>query len=601
MTNRPINSTEQLGGDLGGAPTGDTTAAAGPPTDQPTALPAGGRGGRRRLHVAGSRPRVQVGSDPETIRVLARELDQGLLPDAYVHDGAPVVLEAVSGALEVSAGDEDANLPVRVTTLKPPVLAGQLAEHAEVYRTRATPGAKGTSSGAGGKGEFYDEEVTPSPMVLGAVLARQFWPGLPPLRKVIGAPVLRPDGTLLQEPGYDPATGYYLAGRTMIEPVPAAPTADDVAAAREFLLDTFLTDFPWVSDADQANYLALLATPILRPYTRALSPFALVVAPLPGSGKTILTSCVGLMVGQKVLTWTDNEDELRKTITSVLSEAAGVTVWDNVEEGTVINSAVLARLVTERVWTDRKLGTNTATAFDNDRLWLATGNNLRTGGDMASRAVWVRLDPDCPHPEARTGFSIPNLDTWILHPTNQAVVLRHLLVLILDWTNAGAPPAYDVPAMRQFTKWAQQLGGFLAHHDVPGFLANAEEGRGLDEDAAEWRAFLLRWWALYGNRPVSANELRRDAEPSEYSGDPWEGTFVAALPSGKLPSVRALGRRLTGQVGRWRGDIVLRSVTDPATNSRTYWIEREKTRENAREPRAASQTPQIKPGNPETR
>jgi hypothetical protein len=35
-----------------------------------------------------------------------------------------------------------------------------------------------------------------------------------------------------------------------------------------------------------------------------------------------------------------------------------------------------------------------AFTFPNDRLWLATGNNLRTGGDMASRAVWVRLNPD---------------------------------------------------------------------------------------------------------------------------------------------------------------------------------------------------------------
>jgi len=515
---------------------------------------------------AQARPRVQVGTDPDTIRVLAHELNNGLLPSTYVHDGAPVVLEYVSGAAEISAGDEDVSMPVRITTLRPPLLAALLAEHAEVFRKRVTSGQDK---------KVYDEETTPASAVLGAVLARQSWPGLPVLHKVISTPILRPDGTLLQTPGYDPATGYYLAGRVVTEPIPEHPTTEQVAAARDFLLGSFLADFPWRAPADRANYLALLATPILRPFTRALAPFAVVDATMPGSGKTILTSCVGLLVGQRVLTWTESEEELRKSITTVLADQAGVTVFDNLVEGCVIDSAVLARLVTERVWTDRRLGTNVASQLPNDRLWLATGNNLRTGGDMASRSVWVRLDPDCPHPEARTGFSIPNLDSWILDPDHQATVLRHLLVLILDWTRAGAPHAYDVPAMRQFTRWAQALGGFLTHHGVHGFLANAAEARGLDDDHTEWRTFLLRWVELFADRPVTASELRRSAEPeAAFGGDRWDGAFPA-MTSGRLLSVKALGRRLTGQVGRWRGDIVLRSDIDPATNARTYWTERD--------------------------
>lgn len=523
--------------------------------------------------VPGGRRRIKVGSDPHTIRELAREIDGRCLPETYVHEGSPVVLERVSGTAQAAAGDEDVTLPVRPTVLRPSLLARLLAEEVEVFQTANKRGGGGT----------YDEEVTPTAAVLGAVLARQTWPGLPVLHKVISTPVLRPDGTLLQEPGYDPATGYYLAGRIQTGPIPEHPTPEQVVEAREFLLGTFLRDFPWRTPADKANYLALLATPILRPMNRALCPFGVVDATMPGSGKTILTSCVGLLVGQRVLTWTDSEEELRKSITTVLGDPAGVVVFDNLVEGCTIDSAVLARLVTERTWTDRRLGTNSATIAENDRLWLATGNNLRTGGDMASRAVWVRLDPDCPRPEARTGFSIPHLDTWILDPANQATVLRHLLILILDWTQAGAKPSYDVPAMRQFTKWAQHLGGFLAHHGVAGFLANAEESRELDDDQAEWRAFLLQWTQVMPNvhvpgaglmpRRLGAAELRRSAEP-EVGPDPWDGTFPTTT-SGRPLTVKALGKRLSGQIGRWRGDIVLRSEIDPATNTRTYWIERE--------------------------
>jgi hypothetical protein len=305
--------------------------------------------------------------------------------------------------------------------LTPDRLAAALAAHVRLVRPEATRG-----------GLTVDTPFTPSVSTLKAVLSTQYWPHQPALRGLISAPVLRPDGTLLQDPGYDAQTGLFLTARARMDRVPDKPSTGDVDAAHEFLLDRFLADFPWRGDADRANYLAMLATPLLRPYTRALAPFGVVDATMPGSGKTILTSAIGLLVGQRVLSWTDDEHELRKQITTVLANQVGAVVFDNIPEGHVINSANLARLITERTWSDRLLGGNRAPTYANDQLWMATGNNLRIGGDMASRAVWVRLDPDCPAPEARSGFAIPQLDMWILDPDHQAVLLRHLLVFIVD-------------------------------------------------------------------------------------------------------------------------------------------------------------------------
>ncbi|MGI9004447.1 MAG: hypothetical protein ACR2GH_22815 [Pseudonocardia sp.] len=531
----------------------------------PETLPTGG-GGRQRRPLRsvrpGGRPKVRVGAAPTTIRVLTDALDARVLPDTYVSDGAPVVLETVSGAAGPTAGDDDVALPLAAGTLRPPLLAALLARHVDVVR-----------GGVDEQGNPTETEVSPTVAVLNAVLAGRSWPGLPVLHRIISTPVLRPDGTLLQTPGYDPATGCYLATTTPLDPIPDRPAPDAVAESRAFLLDRFLRDFPWRSPADRANYLALLVSPILRPYTRALSPFGVIDATMPGSGKTILTGCVGLLVGQRVLTWTDSDEELRKAITTVLADHTGVVVFDNLTEGTILDSPVLARLVTERTWTDRRLGTNTAATYPNDRLWLATGNNLRTGGDMATRAVWVRLDPDCPRPEARTGFSIPQLDTWILYPHNQATVLRHVLTLVLDWTAHGAPTTTAVPQMRQFTRWAQHLGGFLHHHHIGGFLTNTDTTADLDDDHAEWRAFLTQWREVFGDRRITAQELRRSAETSTgfATTDPWAGTFPLT-PSGHLQSVRSLGRRLTGQLDRWRTDVVLRSVTDPHGHGRRYWV-----------------------------
>lgn len=181
-------------------------------------------------------------------------------------------METISGGLPQVAADDDSPLPVAASLITPPVLAGLLAEHAYVYRVR-------TRKADSGNPEPFDEETTPARDALGAVLAGKCWPEMPPLRGVIGAPVLRRDGTRLQQPGYDPTTGLYLASWVALPVVLDHPTPEQVRAAREFLLGKFLADFPWSTPPDRANYIALLVTPILRHYTRSLTPFGLTNPP----------------------------------------------------------------------------------------------------------------------------------------------------------------------------------------------------------------------------------------------------------------------------------------------------------------------------------
>jgi hypothetical protein len=462
-------------------------------------------------------------------------------------------MEAVSGGL-ATAADEDSPLPVSASMVNPAGLAGLLAEHAYVYRLK-------TRKSDSGDPEMFEDEVTPPRDILSSVLAGKTWPGVPPLRGIIGAPVLRRDGTLLQQPGYDPATGLYLASKVALPSVPD---------------DRFLRDFPWASAADRANYVALLATPILRHFTRSLTPFALIDATMPSSGKTILTAGPGMLYGQRVMTWAYSDEELRKSITAVLAEQVGVVIWDNLAEGTVIDSAVLAQLVTSGVWSDRQLGASRNVATVNDRLWMATGNNLQVGGDMASRTVRVRLDPDMPRPELRDqrGFGIPHLDQWITDPANQLTVLWHLLVLVLDWTRQGAPKVSGL-SMRQFTPWAQALGGFLAHHGIDGFLTNAADIREIDEDETRWRAFLTCWHDRHGSRAMTAAELRQDGEPMHLGSDahdPWDGQFITTH-NGRLPNPLQLGRLLTGQAGRWRGHHVIRAGRNDRGDRSVFWVE----------------------------
>jgi len=524
---------------------------------------------------AAPKPEIETGSGPETIRALTKAITRGDLPETYVTGGRVVHVEEVSGSVTAAAGDEDSPLPVAASEVKPPGLANLLARHTFCYRVK--PGKDGE-----GKPRPYHEEVTPPPAMLAATLAPKRWPGLKPLHGIAGAPLLRPDGTLLQTPGYDDATGLYLASKIPLRPVPPKPTAKQVTAARNFLFRRFLGDFPWVSDADKANYIGVIATPILRRYLRTLIPFVVYTATMASSGKTILTSGPGMLYGQRVLTWTNDDAELRKTITSVMADPVGTVVFDNLAEGSVIDSPVLARLITDRTWADRLLSKNVTASYANDRLWSATGNNLRLGGDMPSRTVLIRLNPDVPHPEERTGFAIPNLDHWILDPANQRQVLWHLLVLVLDWTGNGAPVKKGV-TMRQFTPWAEAVGGFLDHHEIGGFLANVEDVRKADDDDAMWTAFLARWHKIFGGgKWLTARELRQSGTAPERGEKLWDGSVIEANKwdglfltdqRGNVPSEVSIGKRLTGHMDRYHGSYVLRSSQDLHTKVRTWQVQ----------------------------
>lgn len=529
---------------------------------------------RKIVSGATGKPHIQITGEAAAIRDLRTAIEGNELPDLYVTNGEVIHLERVSGDIATPLGLAEAPpLPYAPTLLTPAGLASVLARHAYVYRLheKTKRGKKGEPA------EIYavEEEVVPPARVLMAVLTGHYWPGVRPLHGIVGSPVLRPKGTLLQSAGYDTETGLFYAPKVEIPWVPARPGRDEVAEARRFLLAEFLGGFPWETPADRANYIGLLVTNILRPYVRAVTPFGMITATTQSSGKTILSEGIGLLYGQRVLPWPDTEAELRKAITAALAEAAPVLVFDNLREGTAVDAPVLAQLLTAPTWSDRRLGTNTTVTMANDRLWLATGNNLRLGGDMATRTVLVRLDPKMPRPEERTGFAIPGLDRWVKDPANQRTVLRHLLVLVMDWMAAGAPRSEDV--MRQFTPWAQATGGFLGHHGIAGFLGNVDDVRAMDDEDSEWEVFLSRWVEIFEDRKVTSNTVRKSADIDMGSDgrtpiDRWDGRFLTD-DAGRTVNAMSLGRRLRGQVGRFHGQLVLRRGKDDHTKTALWWVE----------------------------
>ena len=178
-----------------------------------------------------------------------------------------------------------------------------------------------------------------------------------PLNRVTNVPVLRPDGTVLDSPGYDTGSGiyYHPAGET--PRVSERPAQEDAKKAAEWLLD-MLCDFPFENDSDRTNYIGLLLTFVIRELCGCV-PFALIDAPSAGTGKSLLASIAAITATGKAAALgvqLGTEEETRKNITSRLRESPPILITDNVDS--VIKSSVLAAMATAPIWEDRLLGKN---------------------------------------------------------------------------------------------------------------------------------------------------------------------------------------------------------------------------------------------------
>ncbi len=317
--------------------------------------------------------------------------------------------------------------PASVRPMQPATLREMLARHCDFVRY-----------GGGGGGEL--RPAHPPRWAVGALLGRGAWPELPVLEGVVETPVLRPDGSVLQEPGYDPATGLLYAPDQEFDPVPERPSATEIETARALLEET-VGDFPFQRPAHRAAWLAALLTPFARPAFDGPAPLVLIDANLAGTGKSLLADvCSAIVTGSAAarMSYSADEEEIRKQITCLALEAARLVLIDNVTG--VFGSPTLDRALTAESWRDRLLGSNHQVSLPLKVTWLATGNNVILRGDTPRRCLHVRLESRRERPEERTDFRHPRLLSWVL-AQRRRLVPAALVLLRAHTTAQGSPPS----------------------------------------------------------------------------------------------------------------------------------------------------------------
>lgn len=427
-----------------------------------------------------------------------------------------------------------------------------LTHAANFYRLKKAPGPEG---------EYEKVPVSPTNELAEQILARQtqepYLP-FPALEGIVETPVFRRDGSLLNKPGYDTATHLYYAPHSGMEAchVSQKPSQQECKQALA-LLWSAIGEFPYVSEADKANALGLLLTPLLRPAIKRHVPLALIDAPKQGTGKGLLSDVVSLIAtgeSAAILTFSDRDEEVQKAITALLLEGTAMITIDNIAGR--LQSKHLDAVLTSDKWRGRILGVSKMTSVPQRATWIATGNNIRLGGDLGRRCYRIRLDARVSRPFLRKDFTHSDLAAWVME--HRTGLVSALLTLARAWYVAGKPQDESLPSLATFTGWVKIVGGILAHAGVQGFLSNLEQlYEEADEDGTQWETFLRTWYEHAGDAWVPLSQMvqavQASNETGEFAGSCQENEgnlLVDALPEFLQTALKEKPRSFSIRLGR---------------------------------------------------
>ncbi|MBK1720353.1 hypothetical protein CKO27_22455 [Thiocystis violacea] len=357
-------------------------------------------------------------------------------------------------------------------------------------------------------------EADPCTKVTAALLeAVGHWAGIPSLLGISEAPILRADGTLHAQAGYDAASRLYVEGRFPGFQLPARVTLDEAQRAAAILLRPFL-EFPFVeSRLDHAVVLAYLLTLALRSQIQT-APLFCVSATTPGTGKGLVVEVCNLLVRGRdaaimpAIQGTSAEEETRKRITALLLQGVSSINLDNWTRP--IGGEALNALLTAGEWSDRVLGRSETVSLPARLTLAATGNNLSVRGDMTRRSLLIQLDAGVERPELRA-FRETNLTGMVTERRGE--LLAALFTILKGYQQAGQPGKHE-RLLGRFEPWSMAVAAPIRWLGYPDPTDSQARLREADPEADKLELFLAAWFDLRNSQWTTAAELLGEAEPT---------------------------------------------------------------------------------------
>lgn len=402
---------------------------------------------------------------------------------------------------------------------------------------------------------------------------------LPAFLSVTRCPVVRPDGSILLEAGFDDATGLWFAPQAGLDipRVSEDPSEQELEQAREIAWQQ-IADFPFVGRASAANILAYPLSLIMRPAIDGHVPLLLIDKPEVGTGASLLVDMLSMAIlgksaGAVGAPASGDDAEMRKLITAALRHTRQVVFFDNV--ATELKHASLARALTISFWEDRLLGHSLVVRLAQRSAWIATGNNIAVSSEIARRSYKCRLDAKQERPWEGRQFAIPDLNRWTIE--NRGKLLWAYLTMARNYFSKGKPIP-EVKPIGMFESWTEVIGGVLEAAGFNDFLANrAELYETTTDSGGDWYAFLSAWSGVYGQTPKTTKAFVADLYDT--ADDSFKdlrstlpddfGSIDPNRPDTKLS--RRLGNAFKAREGRRFGVEGLHLVRAGSTHGALRW------------------------------
>jgi hypothetical protein len=389
-------------------------------------------------------------------------------------------------------------------------------------------------------------------------LARDGLWRLPVLTGLINCPTLRPDGSILDVPGYDAATGLLFDPQGAIFPrLTPEPDRREAMLALGYLRDIIAT-FPFVSDADRAVAFSAILTAVVR---RSLptAPLHGFNAPTAGSGKSMLVDIASMIAAGRpaaVIAQGQTEEEMEKRLGAALIAGDPLISIDNCESP--LGGELLCQALTQPTLKVRVLGKSLNAEVPSNAAMYATGNNLTLAGDMTRRAVRCSLDPGVERPELRSF----DRDPVAAVEADRGNYVAAALTVLRAFHVAGRPQ--QASPLGSFVEWSRWVRDALIWLGEANACATMDEVRGADPKLDALTMVIEQWHAVLGERRVSAKEVI-DAAVEQRSDGPFgrpafvhpdfrEALLVVAGDGGAI-SGRRLGRWLAASQNRIVGGM----------------------------------------------
>jgi putative DNA primase/helicase len=304
------------------------------------------------------------------------------------------------------------------------------------------------------------------------------WRGI---RQIIGlstTPILREDGTIHLDPGYDEETRLVYLPSSTPPVMPSHPSKDDALEAARKLLEV-VRDFPFVDDTHRTGWLAACLTPLARPLCPCVPMFVFDAA-TAGSGKSLLTDSISEIVAGRAMSkgpFVAHDEEMRKRIFTHAIAGDVLILIDNAPGGCAVGWPSLDLTLTATSLTDRVLGESRRVESHNVMCWFVTGNNLSIRGDTGRRTLHIRLESQLERPELRprSDFLHPDLLEWVAE--ERANLLGAALTVLSTYLQAEQPSTGLHP-LGSFEPWSRVVRDALAWlglGDVAELVASQDE------------------------------------------------------------------------------------------------------------------------------